>query len=491
VLLAVVSGLLFVLAYAGVGIWPLAFVFAVPLLWALDRPAGSVRQAAGLGLLAGTLAQLLGYAWLVATLERFSGLPAWACVPIFALFALYQGAAWGLACALAVRAAGRGWPLAWAFVAAWTAVELFYPGLFETPLAASLHATPALLQIVDLGGPGLLSALLAACSAASYELLRRRPGSRRGAGLVLVALGAALGYGALRGTQQEDAIAHAPTLHVALVQANLGLQEKRRDQSLALRRHLEPSRQLERTQAPDLIVWPETAVPSIVSLDEQDLSPLVRTLHTKVLLGALGHRLRHGRAELYNSAFLVDRGGRVLGRTDKQRLMPFGEHMPFGEELPFLYDLAPGAGQFARGRGARALPLGAYRLAALICYEDILSGFVRQVVRTTHPHLLVNMTNDAWFGDSAAPHIHLALSVLRAVEERRFLVRATNSGVSAVIDPLGRVVAKSGTFRAETLHARVALLSGETLYARLGDWPGLLCTLLIALGCTLRFTSRS
>lgn len=488
--LAAASGLLFVLAYAGVGVWLLAFGFAVPLLSAIEPPTTSVRRAAALGLFAGALAQLLGYLWLVPTLERFSGLPAWACAPIFGLFALYQGAAWGLACALSVRAAQRGWPLAWAFVAAWTAVELCYPALFETPLAASLHATPALLQVVDLGGPGLLSALLAACSAAGYALLRHGRRAWRAAALVLATLGAALGYGALRSAHVQDAIGHAPTLRVALVQANLGLQEKRRDQPLALLRHLIASRQAEREQ-PDLIVWPETAVPSIVALDERDLSPLVATLHTPVLLGALGHRARDGRAELYNSAFLVDRGGRVLGRTDKQRLLPFAERMPLGEELPWLYELAPGAGQFARGKGARALPLGAFRLAALVCYEDILPGFVRQVVRATRPHLLVNMTNDAWFGDSAAPHIHLALSALRAVEHRRFLVRATNSGVSAVIDPLGRVVARSGTFRAETLHARVALLSGETLYARWGDWPGLLSSLLIALACVARVTSRS
>jgi apolipoprotein N-acyltransferase len=490
VLFAAVSGLLFWLAYAGVGIWPLALVFAVPLLWALERPALSVRGAAALGVLAGTLTQLLGYAWLVGTLQRFSGMPTWACLPIFALFALYQGAAWGVACALSVRAAQRGWPLAWAFVAAWTAVELCYPALFEAPLGASLYATPLLLQGVDLGGPGLLSALLAACSAAAYTLLRRGRGAWHGPALVLGLLGALLGYGALRTAQLQDAISHAPTRQVALVQVNLGLQEKRRDQALALRRHLAASRAAEHEQ-PDLIVWPETAVPSFVPLDQRELSALVATLHTPVLLGALGHRVRRGRAELYNSAFLVDRGGRVLGRTDKQRLLPFGERMPLGDELPWLYDLAPGAGQFARGSGARALALGELRVAALICYEDILPSFVREVVRTTHPNLLVNMTNDAWFGDTAAPHIHLALSVLRAVEQRRFLVRATNSGVSAVIDPLGHVLQESGTFRAETLHARVALLSDDTLYTRLGDWPGLLATLLIALGCALRATSRS
>ena len=464
-------------------------MFAVPLLGALaprGAPLVSVRTAACVGLLAGTLTQIGGYHWLVPTLQRFSGLPLWACAPIFLLFALYQGAAWTAVCALTARAAARGWSIAWAFVAAWTGVEQLYPALFEAPLAASLYATPTLLQVVDLGGPSLLSALLAACSAALFDLLREGRGAWRGAVLVAGALLVTLGYGALRTAQLQASLSQAPTLHVALIQANLGLAEKRRDERLALRRHLEPSLRAEREHAPDVIIWPESAVPSVISLSERDLSPLVTGLHTPVLLGALGHRTHHGRAELYNSAFLIDRGGRVLGHSDKQRLLPFGERMPLGEQLPFLYDLAPGAGQFTPGAASQALQLGEARLAVLICYEDILPSFVRSVTRATRPNLLVNITNDAWFGDSAAPHVHLALAVLRAVEQRRSLLRATNSGVSAVIDPLGRVLAKSGTFRAKTLHARVALLAEDTPYTRLGDWPGMLSALAIALLCLFR-----
>jgi apolipoprotein N-acyltransferase len=115
-----------------------------------------------------------------------------------------------------------------------------------------------------------------------------------------------------------------------------------------------------------------------------------------------------------------------------------------------------------------------------VCLEDILPGFVRRVVREGSPHLLVNLTNDAWFGDTHAPWIHLALAKLRAVEQRRYLVRATNTGVSAVIDPLGRVIAQSGSFTRETLDAEVAMLEGTTPYQILGDWPGLVGTLVLA-----------
>ena len=179
--LSALSAGLFVLGYPALGLWPLSFVFGVPLLLALERCSGRAWAGAAVGALAGTLAQLAGYAWLLPTLARFSGLPAWGCAPIFGLFALYQGAAWGVASALAVRAAARGWPLAWAWVAAWTAVELFYPAIFPTPLAVSVHAVPTLLQVVELGGAGLLSALIAACSAGLYTMLRQRRAGLRSA----------------------------------------------------------------------------------------------------------------------------------------------------------------------------------------------------------------------------------------------------------------------------------------------------------------------
>jgi len=122
-----------------------------------------------------------------------------------------------------------------------------------------------------------------------------------------------------------------------------------------------------------------------------------------------------------------------------------------------------------------------FRLGVLICYEDILPGFVRRVVRDTRPHLLVNLTNDAWVGDTPEPWIHLALAKLRAVEHRRYLVRATNTGVSAVIDPAGRVVTRSGAFTRENLRAEVAMLEDTTPYALWGDWPSW-----IALAAVLR-----
>src|SRR5690348_1986099 len=139
--------------------------------------------------------------------------------------------------------------------------------------------------------------------------------------------------------------------------------------------------------------------------------------------------------------------------------------------FPYLYQMSPNSSRFSPGKSIEPLVWGDHRISTLICYEDILPSFVNGMVAHASPDLLVNMTNDKWFGDSTEPWIHLALAKLRAVEHRRYLVRATNSGVSAIVDATGRVVAHGGTFDAEQLVGEVRFLSSKTVFEALGDIP--------------------
>ena len=157
---------------------------------------------------------------------------------------------------------------------------------------------------------------------------------------------------------------------------------------------------------------------------------------------------------------------------DKTYLLMFGEYLPFGDIFPILYDLSPNSGHFSAGTHVRPLTLGPWRISTPVCYEDVLARFTRKMVREAKPHVLINLTNDAWFGDSQEPWIHLVLSRYRAIEHRRYMVRSTNSGISAVIDPLGRVVAQTGLLTRENLRYDVHMLEGDTVYGRIGDWPG-------------------
>jgi apolipoprotein N-acyltransferase len=188
----------------------------------------------------------------------------------------------------------------------------------------------------------------------------------------------------------------------------------------------------------------------------------------------------------YNTAVASDATGTVTSRYDKEYLLAFGEYLPFGDTFPVLYKWSPNSGHFSKGTSLDPLELtvggATHPVTMLICYEDILPEFTNAAVRHADPELLVNMTNDAWFGDTVEPWEHLALAQMRAVEHRRYLVRGTNSGVSAVVDPVGRVVAHSGTFREEGISAPIHWMKSHTVYERIGDWPWLLGSIALGIG---------
>jgi apolipoprotein N-acyltransferase len=521
--LPVLAGVLYGLGFAGYDMWPCALVAFVPLFVSVrwpgssERPDGSGPSAAPLrarqifarGFVTGFVANAMGYYWLVGMLENFSGFPWIVCVAIALLLCAYQAGLTGTFTLGWQWAQRHGAAPVVAAAGCWVVVEWAYPILFENYYANSVHQLPLAIQIADLGGPLLVSALLLASSAAVYEVLyaqalrravfasdlalnlapnltptvapaerytSRQSHALRWAGGVLVLWALTLGYGSYRIDQVQKHTRRAPTLMVGAVQVNMGIFSKRDDPREGLRRHIRDSLALEAAVKPDLIVWPESAytywIPdSVTNIRKYVTGPL----QTPVLFGGLAMRGAQGQERHFNTAFIADQHGNLHGSYDKTYLLAFGEYLPLGEWFPFLYRLSPHTGKFTAGSHVRALPLTkdnrTYRLATLICYEDILPSFVRGMVKKNNPHLLVNITNDAWFGDTLEPWIHLALAKFRSVEHHRYMVRATNSGVSAIIDPTGRVVEHTGVMTRESISHRVALLTGRTLYERFGNWP--------------------
>jgi apolipoprotein N-acyltransferase len=285
-----------------------------------------------------------------------------------------------------------------------------------------------------------------------------------------------------------DAAAQAaPSSVVGVVQANMGLMEKRSHYDEGLRRHLRLSSEL-RAKGADFLVWSETSAmrPAFDEVYQEELAVVAARIQRPSIFGAvIVKRVPDERGYvLYNSGVASDVSGHIDSRYDKQYLLAFGEYLPFGDTFPILYRWSPNSGRFTPGRSLDPLIVDIngtkHAVSLLICYEDILPRFTNDAVRHANPDLLVNMTNDAWFGDTEEPWEHLALSELRAVEHRRYLVRGTNSGVSAVVDPVGRVIARSGTFREDSLLATIHWLRGRTVYEIVGDWPWLLCALAAA-----------
>ncbi len=494
---ALLSGLLYFLAFGGIDVWPLTWVAWVPLIVALHRQ--TTRRATLLGWLTGTTMNVTGFFWLQKFLETFSGFPAPLCFLFVLVVCAYQGGRMAFLGWLYGRASARGWPAPVVFAAAFVASELVYPLLFPWYYAATVHQVPALTQVADIGGPILVGLVLVAANLAIAEAMvaraeRRKPSRATIAvGLVTVVLSGL--YGAARIHAVDAAVRAAPEAKVGVVQANMGLMEKRTQYDEGLTRHLHMSAVLGGEQKVDFVVWSETSAMRPVH-DEtyrQELRSVVgRRIGVPAIFGAVVYRLVRDQRDyvLYNAAVSSDADGAIRSRYDKEYLLTFGEYLPFGETLPVLYSWSPNSGHFSPGTSLDPLVVDVHgelhTVTPLICYEDILPRFTNDAVRHANPELLVNITNDAWFGDTTEPWEHLALAQLRAIEHRRFLVRGTNSGVSAVIDPVGRVVAHSGTFQQEVIAAPIHWMRSRTAYEVLGDWPWLLASLAAVAGAFRR-----
>ena len=237
-----------------------------------------------------------------------------------------------------------------------------------------------------------------------------------------------------------------------------------------------------RDEGAKLVVWPETAAPFFYGWEAE----LSRKLEAEaasggipIIFGAPWFDPADG-GKFYNSVFHMDARGVVLGRYDKRHLVPFGEYIPLRPILFFLNKLTEGAEDFSTGTGPSLFRYDGRPVAASVCYEALFPGLIRDGV-LEGATWLVNVTNDAWFGDTVAPHQHLAMARMRSVEFRRPMVRAANSGISAFIDADGGIAASLGLFRRGVLVAAVRPATGETVYAKTGEIFGISCSIVTIL----------
>jgi apolipoprotein N-acyltransferase len=483
------GGVLYFLGYLGWGLWPCLLAFLVPLWWALEH-AGGARAALVAGLVFGLTAFAGGFPWLWHLVGPFLDGSRMLGTLLWLAYGAWFALAFGVYALLFHAIRRRGWSVALAGVAPFVAVEWLQPQIFPLYAGNGLVTVPVLAQSVDLGGPLLLTGLLVAANLALFAVVR---GPRvRGAVGGVVAVLIVLAYGRYRMGQVDAAITRAPSLRVGIVQANLGLLDKATQSLLSHRRHVEQTHELLADGAVDLVVWPETAyVRGIRRPLPLAGRPILEDVETPLLFGASSVREENGRLVKTNAAFLIGPDAMIRDVYDKNLLIPFAEYLPLGGLVPGLRAVFPHVEEFAAATDVPSLRLGAWRLVTPICYEAVRPEFVRRMMRASAPHLIVTLANDAWFGDSHEPWLHLGLARLRAVEHRRFVVRATNSGISALVDPAGRVVARTGLLARENLRGEVRLLTGETPYARWGDWPGWLAAACVLLALSVRLTPRA
>lgn len=521
---AVLSGILYFVAFAGFDQWWLTFVCLVPLYVSLHGQP--TRRAVWLSFLTGLAMNLGGFYWLLNMLKTFSGFPTALCLVFVVIICAYQALRLAFMGWLYGRAANRGWPVPVVFAAAFATSELVFPLLFPWYYAATVHNVPVLMQLAELGGPILVGLVLVAANMAVAEPLRARlaasreivptgtsayrgtgsteervrlPLNRKVVGAGVLALGFAVLFGAVRISMMKAQIAAAEPARVGYVQGNMGLFQKREKPGEGLRRHVSLTQEL-RDKGVDFAVWSESSVTFAVPEDMGMKTPFYRDrfagrLGVPTIFGAVLFRADPDRERWFNTAIATNDKGDVVGRYDKQYLLAFGEYLPFGDDFPIMYKWSPHSGRFSKGTSLEPVELEVkgkkHKISVLICYEDILPSFTNRMVDHADPELLVNITNDAWFGDTTEPWEHLALAKFRAIEHRRFLVRSTNSGVSAVVDPMGGVVAHTKTFVTDSQAAEIRWLRNHTVYEMVGDAPWWLLALAIGYASFARFKPRS
>jgi len=460
----------------------------VPLLVALVGPSGgrdhlrtgNVRRAFALGLISGAVYFSGTLYWITHVMVTYGGLATPVAMVVNALLVAYLSLFPALFAAFVVWAGRRlGGAALMTAPFVWVASELGRTHLFGGfPWVLYGYSQVEVLSVAQtasaLGVYGI-SALLVLMNVALASAVTDRGRARwmpAAAAVALVAIAAGWGTARLR----ESALTRTGTpLRVGLVQGNIA-QEDKDSTDLAMRRRIFDTYLRMTGQAADagagLVVWPESAAPFYFEDDRaaaDEVRALARSRRTAILLGS-DELEPADPPRYYNAAFLIAPDGAIAATVyRKVRLVPFGEYVPLKTLLFFATPLVEAVSDFSAGQEPVTLPFGGHTISTAICYEVVYPALIRAFVARGSA-LLTTITNDAWFGRSSAPYQHFAQAAMRAIEQGRYLVRSANTGISGIVDPYGRVLAKSEIFVPAVITGDVRLLSARTFYGRIGYW---------------------
>jgi apolipoprotein N-acyltransferase len=472
----------------------LAYVAFVPLLVALDR---AVQAGAGAGRLFrigfafGVVFFGIGTHW-IALLSDVASTQPWIKYPAWILAALYLALFSGLTTLLAGVLARR-FPLAAMFPPALVVIEelrgsgelgfpWFQPGYTQ-------HAYAPVVQLASLGGVTLVTLWLGLLNVLLWRALAGRSRMRAAIGAALT-----LALPWLWGTRTLQAVPQQPGARVALIQGDIPGEIKwsGTHQKEILSTFLRLTEQAA-AERPTLAIWPETSTGSYLRRETDQAIQVVECAHRTGVAIFTGYADfdygPDGRLRNYNAAGLFQVDGHMSPRYAKRHLVPFGERMPFEWLIPALGRLNLGQAEWTAGQSVVLFPSAAGPFACLICFESIFPDLSREAVRAG-AKWLVNVTNDEWFGNSAAIEQHAAMAVFRAAENHVPLARCANTGLTMLIDANGRVTRRLQTFRPAVLVGELSSPGFETPYTRYGDWPGALSALLLAVAGARALTSR-
>jgi apolipoprotein N-acyltransferase len=502
------SAALQILSFPLPGLYIFSWIALAPLLVAilharypatlqLDESQKLIPASPAQGFLLGYACGVLWYLgtcyWVYDTMHQYGGLSAPVGLLVLLLFALYLGlyhGLFGLVVSLLARADSSHRLALISTPFLWVAVELVRTRVSGFPwdlLGITQIDNIPLTRIATITGVYGLSfeiMLVNAAFAAAFLVHRNKRST-----LLLASIGSA----ALLQTGRWVAMPPSLANHTAvLLQQNLPVAESDAwttdyfDRTLQEFSALSLNPSPPPRQHPDLIVWPESPAPFQTNdrVFREAISSLARQSQAWVVVGSIGV---DNPQTVFNSASLVSVSGDWQGRYSKIHLVPFGEYVPFAPVFSFAGGLTQAVGNFTRGTSHAPLQAGDRKLGVFICYESIFPDEVRQLV-AQGAQVLVNISNDGWYGDSGAWAQHLNQARMRAVENNRWLLRDTNTGFTASIDPFGRIVAHLNRKTRAALAAPYALIDGATFYSQYGDWFAYLCAIISLGALVARFT---
>jgi apolipoprotein N-acyltransferase len=518
ILLGLVSAVLLDFCFPVAGPMPpwragLAWIALVPLLWALlnERAVAHpryIRRAALTAYLCGVLWYILNCYWIYQTMLYYGGgIPPIGCAGIVVLFSAVLGLYFGLfgwITAVFRRRYGLLPALALApFV--WAALDLAAARITSVPwdqLGYSQINNLLLTRLAPWTGVyGITWVLILGNAALTRALLCRTLRAFVPALIAVVLLSGLIAVNPAPSPTSAYAVLLQPNINVAantswegqqwqgnpnwlLQQSTLPCTPAYAGEPQAGEQPATPANCAQNTPAPGVVIWPEVA--SWFRSDNREtidlLHALATTAHAPVIAGMVGA----DPTGIYNSAVFTDANGVVAGRYDKIHLVPFGEYVPYREVFFFAHHLTSQVGDFNRGTRRNVFSADGHSFGTFICYESVFADEVRQFAKNG-AQVLVNISDDGWYGDTSAPWQHLDMTRMRAIENDRWLLLDTNNGVTAAIDPHGRVTESAPRHQLTTLVARYGYRTDLTFYTRYGDVFGWLCAavVVVALGMSV------
>lgn len=497
-LMPFLSGLMLTLCFPDAGLDLLAFVALVPFFLSLKKATS--LQAFYQGIIMGFIHYITLLYWVVPTLIHYGELSCLLAFAALMLLAFYLALYTGFFALFIKKIDSESVYYPFFQAALWTLLEFIrtyaFTGFPWGVLGYSQYENIYLIQAADLTGVLGISffiVLTNGCLALIWQYCIKADRSEKGGilyllpnlCLTLILLTGVMFYGRYRLQDIDHKIAKAPCVEIATVQGNISQDQKWEEVfkketidtygslSLSLFRNFSENGLQPR---PDLVIWPETSLPFYYGYDKEEskkVNRIISEARSFFLVGSPAFDRKKGVIYYYNRAYMIN--GSNLEATsyyDKTHLVPFGEYIPLGRYCKFLGKLTSQAGDFFPGK-EEYLPLFfnssgkddqvQYKAAVLICFEIIFPDISRQFVKNG-ADILTSITNDAWFGRSSAPAQHFSIGILRAVENRRSLIRAANTGISGFIDPAGRIIGQTELFQQQVLARSMPILTDKTLY---------------------------